>query len=220
MAAETYYLLGTKASGINHLDTTTTVGTEADDTNTSWAVDATNALTNEYSDLYALVARASTTFTASAKPSTIDTTNGNGWRLTSAAKSGTYPAGDWSFSFRIKGNASTTRQGRVSFLLWKSANADGSSGSAIGTAQVSSTSGNIGTGSQTLTATYDPGEIALTSEYLFLLCAFQVTNANNTVTIFFRPGGATHSLTTTDFATAESAVGTSTALRTTRRRRR
>ena len=210
MAVETYYLLDTKVSGINHLDVQTSIPTATDST-TAWAMGA-GAAAGEYSLVYANVTRIDTTFTASAVPTTIDTTNGNGWRLT-GLKTGTYPAGNWSFSFRLKVLSGTNSTGDpgIAFLLWKSSNADGSGGSAIGTLQVTTYAANITSSGATVTATYDPGAVALSNEYLFLLAACRINPAGQagTDTIGFR-STSTNVITTTDFAASGGSAGADT----------
>lgn len=202
MATETYYLIDTKVSGINHLDVQTSVPTATDST-TSWNMDG-GSIAGEYSEAYANVQRAESTFDTPAVPTTIDTTNGNGWRLT-GAKDGSYASGNWSFGFRLKVLSGTNNTGDVgiAFLLWKSSNADGSSGSAIGTLQQTTYTTNLTSSGATVTATYDPGGITLTSEYLFLLVALRVNPAGNASTdvIGFR-STSTNAVTTTDFTAA------------------
>ena len=222
MATEQYYFLNTKVSGINHLDVQTSTYANTDHTTTGWNGQTNRtAQAGEYCGLYALVIRDGLAFNTTAVPTTIDTTNGNGFRLT-GSKTGTYAAGNWSFSFRVKEASGTTTDCGVSFLLWKSANADGSGGSAIGSRQETSFATNIGTGA-TVTKTYDPGAITLSGEYLFLLIAIRLDPGGTTPgtqDFFFRGGGATHSVTTTNFTATAAASTTSSSLRNAVLRRR
>jgi len=221
MAVETYYLRGTKATGINHLAVDTSAPASADLADTGWDMSGGGATAGEYGELYANVVRASAVFTATAVPTTIDTTNGNGWRLTDTAKTGTYAAGNWTFSFRMKEDSGANRDGAVSFLLWKSSNADGSGGSAVGVRTETSTGVDLGTG-KTLTAAYDPSGgagLTLSNEYLFLLAAMVSVDAGGTAIVHFREGG-THVTTTTDFTATSATVATSTSNRQALLRRR
>lgn len=226
MATENYWFLDAKASGINHLDCATSQPSAADST-TGWTVNSgAGAANGEFSELYAEVQRASTTFTAGAVPTTIDTTNGNGWRLTGTAKNGTYAAGDWTITFRVKvADGASVIDARMSFLFWKSSNADGSGGEAVGTRQVTSTATNVGTGT-TISLAYDPSGgagLTLSNEYLFLLVACELVETGVDVLIFRQTGAVTpaHGVITTDFTEDTSdPVGQSTALRNSIRRRR
>jgi hypothetical protein len=202
MAIENWFPIDTKASGVNHLDTQSSAPTGADAT-TGFST-GVNATAGETADMYALTLRPNTAFTAGAKPSTVDPTNGNGFCL-GGLRNGTFAAGNWQFDWRPKGSASTTRTCRVAQLLWKSANADGSSGSAIGTVQVSATSAAMTTTAQTLSLTYNPGAITLTNEYLFVLVALESVNATGTLDIFWRLGSL-FVFTTPDFSTGDPPV--------------
>lgn len=227
MATIQWFLTDTKASGVNHLDVSLTTFAAAD-SSTGWSGSGGGAVAGEYSDLYANVARAATTFTAPAKPTTIDATNGNGWRLTSSSTTGTFAAGNWSLSFRLKAisGANGTTDAGVSYLFWKSSNADGSGGTTIGTQQVTGYGANIPAGGRTVTATYDPSGgagFSLSGEYLFMLAALQIDPAGGvgTDTIGFSVGAVTSAMTSTDFTVSSGGVvGQSQSLRNALRRRR
>lgn len=209
MATLTYYLLDAKASGINHLDVQDTVPTTAT-ASTGWVNDnGVNSVAGEFSELRANVTRAATTFVSGAVPTTIDTTNGNGWRLTASPINGTFAAGSWTIGIGVIAAAGTTAHtGRFSVLFWKSSNADGSGGSAVGTRQVTATSTTLNTTAQTLSLSYDPSGgagLTLSNEYLFLLCAWEVVTTSNGPTFNIRQRAGT-AVQTTNF-TASSAGG-------------
>jgi len=220
--ATTYYLDGTKASGINHLAVQTASFGATNYTDTGW--DTTGVSTNRYSELYAIVVRAAGTFGATAVPTTIDTTNGNGWRL-DGPLSGTFAAGNWTFSFNLRATANSSSDAGVSFLVWKSANADGSGGSAVGALRTTTYKTNVGTTAAAVTNTYDPSGgagLTLSNEYLFLLASLRIDpsgGGQDAVNVHFRAGGTTHAVVTTDF-TAAATVQTSTSNRQALLRRR
>jgi len=217
VATETIYLLDAKAPGINHMDTSTVAPSAADGT-AGWTGAGGGAVVDRYADVFAGVTRARTTLTAGAKPTTIDTTNGNGWRLTPTAKTGTYAAGNWSLSFRPKDSGGNgTSDVAVSFLFWKSSNADGSGGSAVGTQQVTSVATNCAAGGTTVTASYDPSGgagLTLSNEYLFLLAGLWTDSAgtglaSGSVIIFRLTGTTSHAVVTPNFTASGGSWGPS-----------
>lgn len=171
MAIQTWYLLDTKASGINHLDAQASAPTAADST-TGWAAGTVVNTQNQYSPLAALVSQVRGTWSGTASPTTIDTTNGNGWRLTSAPLTGSFAAGSWTFAEALKQAAGDNSSDLcISFALWKSSNADGSGGSIVGARQVTADQSNL-TGTTNISTAYDPSAgagFSLSAEYLFLL---------------------------------------------------
>lgn len=205
--AENIWAMGTKASGSNFLACQLTQPSAADFPDTGWDVNlGGGTAAGEFADLYANVLRASTTFTGGAAPTALDTTNGNGYRLFDTPRTGSYAAGNWTFPFRVKRTGSSTGWDvRVSFLLFRSANADGSSATAIGTRQVTSTATDLSTGTN-VTVDYDPSGgagFSLTAEYLFLAIALEIVGTQGTAdTIIFRQAGAvtpTHGVISTTF---------------------
>lgn len=210
MAVEVHHLLSAKASGINFGDVQVAAPATADMV-TGWAVNSGSDTTGEEAEVWANAERVSGagTWVAGPIPTTNDATNGNGWRLTSTAKAGTYAAGNWSFSFRLRrkagGDAAPMTMG-INYLLWKSSNADGSGGSAVGTRQQIAASA-VSTG-VTLSGVYNPGAITLSNEYLFLLVAAEL-GTSVSWTIVLREGSTTK-VDTTNFTASGGSAGADT----------
>jgi len=127
------------------------------------------------------VERAATTFANTTPPDgSLDTTNGDGFR-SATTYTGVFSAAEtWSFSFAARAATSASGQdGRAYCRVFRSANEDGSGATEITSGAVEGTIvTNLTTSAtQTSTCTFEPGEVTLSGEYLFVQVAWGRTGA-------------------------------------------
>lgn len=106
--------------------------------------------------------------------------SGDSFRST-GTYSGSFASGTWAFHLRgIAVTNASGQIGRVRIRVWRSVNADGSSANEITSAvAVGTTPGAAITTStpQTSSATFNPGTVNVTNEYLLVQTAWEVTTA-------------------------------------------
>lgn len=113
-------------------------------------------------------------------------TRGNAFR-TPNTLSGTFANANWTFSFVMRATSGTAQRGAMRCRVYRSANADGSSPTLVGTAlETGITAAASTTNTTAITATMNPGALTLTNEYLFFVLTWKITtaganNANNWV---------------------------------------
>lgn len=95
---------------------------------------------------------------------------------TEAPLTGDFPAGNWTITWAIRSNSTSTWQGRVRTRVWRSANADGSGATLLSSSTIlgASTGSMINaTTIYTSSATWAAPAISLNNEYLFFQIEFQ-----------------------------------------------
>lgn len=138
-----------------------------------------------------------------------DTTIANGggtnncFRTTSAL-TGSFAATAWDFQFVVRAVTSGGDQdGAATFRVWRSTDATGAGATEITSAlQTGATVTNLATtADQSSSATWSPGKVTLTNEYLFVEVAWKVTGAggNSTRDVNFRWGDTGTRIVTPDF---------------------
>ena len=174
-AGDTWYPTTGAASGSNHgalSDTAPATATSG----TGWIVGTTAV--NNYSRMDFAVERLASTFGATAQPSSgPDNTLGDCFR-TPSVRSGSYAAGDWTFSLPVRAVTLAAKQdGRLRVRVWRSVNADGSSPTEITASTLAlSEVTDLGTSADSVTSgTVALGAITLTDEYLFIQLAWHIT---------------------------------------------
>jgi len=201
--AKTLYLKNAAASGSTFLSlqdggsapSTATTGT-------GWVV-ARTITSGQWSNMYAGVERAVSTFSTTPMPNgTLDNTNGNGFR-TEGTLNGIFAAGTWTFAFPVIAvTKGTTQDGRICIRLHRGTNATGSGATQItSAAQVGSAVTDLTTAAaQTSTVSFNPGAITLTNEYLFVEVAWEITGVgDNTGSDVDLRVGTAAAITTTAF---------------------
>ncbi len=222
MATKTYYPLDAKISGSELGDMQEDGSAPATATMvTGWIVGTTAP--TEYSSLNVTTERTEATFDAVSDLDAALVPNaglGDSWR-TPTALTGAFAATDWDFDWFVRQDTTGgAADGRMRMRVWKDTSADGSTATELTSgAVVGATCTNIGTTAQNSGITWSPGAITLTAQYLFFQLEWEITGGGGggTADVHFQVG--TSRVLTPDF-TAGSVVGTSTALRQGRRRRR
>src|SRR5262245_17557472 len=163
--------------------------------------------------------KSSTTGTAS---SVIDSSSGpsTGTGVTTGGDSfregpftGTFANTAWTFNLNLR--ASTAGAvGRLRCRVWKSANSNGSSATALTVSTLLLPSGTLTlstTADVNATATWSPGALTFSNEYIFFQLEWQetTTGSSNNNDVRFRQGTA--SITTPDFAAVTTVSGTASA---------
>ena len=157
-----------------------------------------------HSEFQAGSKRASTTFASTpvAPDGSINTTLADAWRSTGKL-TGTFAAGNWVAHGVVIGVTNSGAQdGRISFRLLRSTSADGSGATEITSArQAGSLYTNLSTTQQDSSATFDPGSVTLTDEYLWLQIGCERTGAGgmSTTDVVFRVGTTASRITTPNF---------------------
>lgn len=145
---------------------------------TGWTVGTTVAA--RYSRQTYGQEKAAATFTSTAQPSGSPLGSAEDcWRI-SAATTGQFSAGTWYSSLTlIAVTAGGSQDGRARFRLWKSANADGTTATELTQgAMVGTTVTNLSTTvAQSSSASTQIAVSGLTSEYLFMQVAWEITGA-------------------------------------------
>jgi hypothetical protein len=154
-----------------------------------------------------------TTSASSFIDSTSGPTKGTGTGITTAGDSfiagpftGTFAATAWTFDFNLRATVAGC-VGRMRCIVWKSANADGSSATKltastlVGATITMSTTANVNSN-----MSWSPGAITLNNEYLFFQLEWQetTTGSSNTDNVLFRVFAS--GVTTPDFAPPLNAV--------------
>jgi hypothetical protein len=205
VAAITFYLKAVKDSdnGSDHF-TLQRGGSPPADTmlSTGWIV-GTNAA-DRYARMDSAVERAVFTHTATVQPSGApDNALGDCFR-SDDRYTGDFAAGNWTFSFEIKGDSQATgvHDGLLRIRMWKSNDPIGAGAAEI-TAATQETSGYtdlLNSVIQTLTLVFDPGAISLDNEYIFVQVAHRITDAgNNSASDVHLHVGSNNSVISTDF---------------------
>lgn len=205
MAVKTIYLLDTVLAGTQHLATQDGGTAPAlASMSTGWVPGLTAI--NNFSAMDSLAKPVNTSFGATALPAAAtvpNNTSGDSWVL--GPFDGTFPAGNWTFSFVMIGvtRAGDAGAGSISFRVLRGTDPTGAGATEVTSAAQLSTAGNVmnATGGATVTATWAAPAMTLVNEYLFVKVAFKVTTAggNGATDTVFRKGSSS-SVTTTDFA--------------------
>lgn len=217
MATKSFYLTATfSTEGCRQLSETTQAAvTNAD----GWVVSTGATLHSEYESG---IERAATTFTGTTVPDgTIDTILAEAFRSTNAY-SGTFAAGNWTFTFVVRPVTSASGQaGRVRFRVLKGTNGNGSGATEITSAQQQGTltgAMSVTTSDFTSSLTVSLPAITLVNQYLFIQIAWERTTAGSmsTADVNWRTGSSASlgtRIITTDFtvAAAQAVTGTTIA---------
>ena len=149
-------------------------------TSTGWTV-GTTAATN-YSEMVFNTKNAAGTFGSTALPNTSGQTGSNDCWRSEVPLTMTVASGTWTIAVSvISVTAGASGTGVFEVRVWKSTDATGNTAATEITsgAVASSTASNLTTGAaQNLTATFNPGSVSLSSQYLFIQLAWKVTGAS------------------------------------------
>lgn len=176
----TFYLTDAYASGSNHGALQQDGSAPADAaTFTGWTV--AGRAVGDFARMAYNVERGAGTFSSTAQPSgapnnAVETGAGDCFRI--GPLSGTFPAGNWDFSFAVRADSlGGTQDGRMNVRVWRSVNADGSGATEItaGATALSTVTNLTTSASQNSTGTIALGAVSLTNEYLFIQLAWEVT---------------------------------------------
>jgi hypothetical protein len=175
-ANTTFYLTDAYASGSNHGALQQDGSAPADAaTFTGWTV--AGRAVGDFARMSYNTERGTASFSSTAQPSGgPDNALGDCFRI--GPLTGSFPAGDWNFSFAVRADSlGGTQDGRMNVRVWKSANADGSSATEItaGATALSTVTNLTTSASQNSTGTVTLGAVSLTNEYLFIQLAWEVT---------------------------------------------
>ena len=202
---KTFYIKDALASGSNHLSLQD--GGSAPSAAriiTGWIVGTLTP--TRYALMDSQTERASAAHTTTIQPSAApDDTLGDCFRSENPL-TGSFAAGNWSFSFEVQGEtrATSTHDGRLRLRVWTSPNADGSAGTAQVAAFVTSAYTDLANSAvQTITATWNASAFSVTNEYVFVQVAHELTGAgNNSNSDTHLRVGPANSVTTTAFSVA------------------
>jgi hypothetical protein len=180
LGGKTFYLLNSLAGTSNHMssqDGGTAPATAT--TGTGWTVAKTAA--SNYARMDSQTKRVATTFAATAQPSGApDNTLGDSIR-TPNTLTGVLHSANWDIQLGVIAvSAGGSQDGRLRYRVWRSVNQDGSSATEITAAtQLSATVTNLTTTqvNLALSATWNPGAVTLSGEYLFFQVAWEITGA-------------------------------------------
>ncbi|HEY6022398.1 MAG TPA: hypothetical protein VIY48_21825 [Candidatus Paceibacterota bacterium] len=176
----TFYLTDAYAIGSNHGALQQDGSAPADAaTLTGWTV--AGRAVGDFARMAYNLERGAGTFSSTAQPSgapnnAVETGAGDCFRI--GPLTGSFPAGDWNFSFAVRADSlGGTQDGRMNVRVWRSANADGSSATEItaGATALSTVTNLTTSASQNSTGTVTLGAVSLTNEYLFIQLAWEVT---------------------------------------------
>lgn len=213
MAAITWYLTNASVSVGSDLSTSDPGAEATRSPVTGWIV-GTGATLN--SAWFNDVERGLSTFIDTVPPSgTLDTTNGDFW-VSPTALNGTFDGANWSIHFAcIATTNGGAQDGRMRCRLFKGVNQNGTSATEITAAQQSGgLVTNLATSaSQLSTATFNPGAISLSNEYIFVQIGWERTGAGGMVSadVNARIGGASSCRVITSNFTSAALTGTITA---------
>jgi hypothetical protein len=207
MAALTWYLTDNSVSVGSDLSDTDPGAEAARSPTTGWVVSTGSTNHSPYAND---VEQAASTFADTNPPDgSLDTTNGDFW-VSPAPLSGDFANANWSIHFAARaGNNGGAQDGRMRCRLFRGANQDGSGATEITAAQQQGgLVTNLATSAtQVSTATFNPGAITLTNEYIFVQLAWERTGAggmtNSDVNVRIGNGSGTGSrVVTADFTAA------------------
>lgn len=225
MATKTLYPLDAMASGVNWGDMQEDSAPATATMVTGWVVGTTTPpgysrlrVTNESVNGNF---QAASLIDAAAGPTDFGTL-ADAWR-SPTAYTGSFADTAWDFQFAIlRIDGTSTPDGRLRFRVWKSADGTDATSPAELTSGtlVTTIATNVSATPQNITASWSPGAITLTNEYLFFQGEWEITGAGSGAAydVHVQQDSATR-IITPNFTTG-SVVGTSTALRQGRRRRR
>jgi hypothetical protein len=192
MAIKTYFFKDVSVSGFGSLSET---DPGASTTGTGWVVAKTGS-SNFSTQLYG-TERAANTFSGTdglATPAT--PSSGDSWR-SEVPVNGTFANANWTITANVRAvTASSAQRGRIKVRTWKSANADGTSGTQLTSSLLTgSIIPSISTSADNAsTITWSPGSVCtLTFEYFFLQVEWEITTASgsNSGDIDFRASSST-----------------------------
>lgn len=203
----TLYALNALASVHNQMDETAPTSETA--SGVGWNVGANTAPNFHLYVALTKPSRGSAGWTTTQLPNAgiKTTTSGDCFRSTNTY-TGTILSGTWTFDFVVTDTAAYAHNGRVNIRAWRSANADGSSATEITSGiQVGSIAGPLTTSLFTSQVTFNPGAVVLSSEYLFIQAAWEITTAGSMIQADakFRYGSDGIKLVTPAFGSAQAA---------------
>lgn len=175
---------------------------------TGWIV--STGSTN-HSEWFNDVERTASTFSGTVVPDgSLDTTNGDFW-VSPTTLNGDFASADWNVHFGCRANTNGGAQdGRMRCRLFRGPNQDGSGATEITAAQQQ---GGLVTdlatsATRVSTATFNPGAITVTNEYIFVQLAWERTGAGgmNNSDVNARIGGASSCRVVTADFTASAAL--------------
>jgi hypothetical protein len=178
-------------------------------TATGWVVGTGST---NHSAMFKEVERAASTFANTTPPDgSLDTTNID--FIPGGPYSGTFANANWTINFTVRAvTGGDTADGRIRFRLFKGANADGTSATEITAAQQQCSEVlNVTTDANfDSSLTFNPGEVTLANEYLFVQVAWERTGAggmtNHDVAIRTGASGPTGTyMVTSDFTASAGA---------------
>jgi len=153
VAAKTFYVKATAVNGFGSLSET---DPGASTTSTGWTPAKVAAA--RFSAMLYATTRASGTFTTTDYLVTTHPNPGSGdsWRSENTI-TGTFANTNWVFAAKFRSSTSNLQAGRVKVRVWKSVNADGSSGTELTSAtQTGTTTGTIATGADSVSGKSPP----------------------------------------------------------------
>jgi hypothetical protein len=179
-------------------------------TATGWVVGTGST---NHSAMFKEVERAASTFANTTPPDgSLDTTNIDFIPDLSGPYSGTFASANWTINFNVRAvTGGGAQDGRIRFRLFRGSNSDGTSATEITAAQQQcSIVTDVTTDADfNSSLTFNPGEITLTNEYLFVQVAWERTGAagmtNHDIAIRTGAAGPTGTYMVTSDFTASAA---------------
>lgn len=218
MAVKTLYALGTTAVTPNWWGNLQDGGTAPTAANSTfgWGVAKSAPATQGFwparlgatGTVASSQAQATSTIDSDTSPtkgtSNTNSTAGDSW--VAGPYTGTFANTAWTFDWNMRaGTAGAV--GRVRMRVWKSANADGSSATALTTSTLVGSTVTLSTTADTNSSmSWSPGSITLSNEYLFFQVEWEETVAGTSASdnVLWRIGTA--KITTPDFSTGGGTV--------------
>jgi hypothetical protein len=122
--------------------------------------------------------RAAATFGGTAQPASAPTTNDCA-RTTDGTGTGKYTgafaSGTWTLASTLSSAVASGSNVKLEFRLWRSVNADGSSATEITSGAIETNAFTaVDSGNNVVSATFNPGAVSLSGEYLFLQVACRI----------------------------------------------
>jgi hypothetical protein len=209
----TWYLSSSAPEDANtaFMTASTTQGSGDTTADLGWICSGTfGDLVGTYSDIYADSIRPQGSFSGSYVPLPLSASInfGNGW-VVAGPLTGSFAAGNWTKKQQLIESGNSSIDVRETFMMYKSYNVDGSSGSIISPLYSSSIGVNIGdnpNGKQVST-TFNPGQLNFNQEYLFILSGMKIEQIPAAGYVLLRIGSSSF-ITSTPFTWASQSFRT------------